>query len=547
MNITWGIRARDIMRNSFSPIDQPGPYEGFRALRLRGGPHLFTDWRYVLAGDVWGGFHWASMQTNEVIPVRVCDAEGQYAEGPIDAMMVATDVPRGIRIVVQKARKGEPFPLGKPPASQIIYDQGCHRTWYSPKQPWETRSNVFEGDIHYAESSDGYAWHDLGVCTFDWSACPDVHAGQCLSVFLDPCARDEERFKAVFEGSSTELKYAQRRRKFLERLLRERPDDVDPTAIAVTPEENAPAFNLGRYGAVSPDGLGWKVLAEPLMLISSDAQNVVYYDEVRESYVWYLKSQWYGGRRCIARSETRDFRRWPLAQTVLYPGPDLHPSDDWYTNSKTRYPGAPSQHFMFPALYHHLTDSSELRMFSSSDGIAWAQVPGGAVLSPGEPGSWDAGFFTAGIDLVLLPDDQVGLPYTASSYPHKYPRTKHTLSKGGTAYALWTRERLAALEAPEDGHFSTLPLVFSGRRLRLNVQTAMAGEVRVEVASSRQYGGGKLVLPGRSFSDCVPVVGDSLDQIVAWKGGEDLGHEAGQPVTLRFRMRAAKLFAFQFV
>jgi len=546
MNVEWGVRARDILANTFWAITQPGPYEGQWALSLPAGPHLFTDWRYVLVADVWGGFHWASRETGELIPMWVRDNK-EYGDGPIDARMMATDVARGIRIVAQKAHKSAPFPHGAPPG-QIIHDQGRLLTWFSPRQPWEKRSSRYEGSLHYAESSDGFAWEESRECVFDWSACPGVDAGGPPGVFLDPSAPDEERFKAVFTSSSTDPQYGQRRKEMLEALLRERPDDVDPTAIIVKPDSDGPIIKYARYAAVSPDGVNWKVLPEPLMIIRSDAQNVIYYDQTRQSYVWYLKSDWYAGRRAIARSETKDFRRWPLAQTMLYPGPDLHPYDDWYTNSKTTYPGAAGQHFMFPALYHHLTDTSELRMLSSPDGVAWAQVPGGAVLSPGEHGAWDGGFFTASTDLVPLPDEQVGLPYSATYYPHKYPRNKYTLSKGGgTAYALWTRERLAALEAPESGSFTTLPLVFSGRRLRLNVQTSMAGEVLVEVASSKHYGGGEQVLPGRGFADCVPISGDHLDRVVAWKGDEDLGHEPGQPLTLRFSMRAAKLFAFEFV
>ena len=48
-------------------------------------------------------------------------------------------------------------------------------------------------------------------------------------------------------------------------------------------------------------------------------------------------------------------------------------------------------------------------------------------------------------------------------------------------------------------------------------------------------------------ADCVPLAGDETDRIVAWKGGEDLGHRDGQPVTLRFRMRSASLFAFELI
>ena len=82
------------------------------------------------------------------------------------------------------------------------------------------------------------------------------------------------------------------------------------------------------------------------MIIYSDAENVVYYDTNRRSYLWFLKTQWYDCRRSIGRAETRDFRHWPLAETIIHPGADLHPSDDWYTNSKTRYPGTTDHHFL---------------------------------------------------------------------------------------------------------------------------------------------------------------------------------------------------------
>jgi hypothetical protein len=110
---------------------------------------------------------------------------------------------------------------------------------------------------------------------------------------------------------------------------------------------------------------------------------------------------------------------------------------------------------------------------------------------------------------------------------------------------MWPKERLAAVEAPEAGRFSTLPLILKGRRLRLNVRTRMAGEVRVEVAVSGPEGRKATVLPGRRFEECVPITGDNINYIVQWKDGEDIGYTAGQTVKLKFRMRAAEIFAFE--
>jgi len=40
--------------------------------------------------------------------------------------------------------------------------------------------------------------------------------------------------------------------------------------------------------------------------------------------------------------------------------------------------------------------------------------------------------------------------------------------------------------------------------------------------------------------------GNDVEKVVTWKGNSDLAALSGQPVCLRFVMRATKLFAFQF-
>ena len=540
-NSEYGPRGREILRRFFHAAKDKE-----WALALSPGPHLFTDWRYILAADVWGGFNWASKDTGDEIPVRVRDEKGDYSSEPIDAVMVPYDIPEGIRISVCSAERSEPVPYEEPPG-QIMYSEGSFRTWYSPHPLWVSTSRKLEGVVVHAVSDDGFTWTKRKECTFDWSDCPDAEVTGLPGIFEDPVAPKNERFKMVFEASSTKPEFAEHRQKVLAEFMKNHENGIDPTGLSFDASQDSPVIKLARYGAVSPDGLHWTVLRLPLMIIHSDAQNVVYYDTNRESYIWFLKTQWYDGRRSIGRSETKDFRNWPLAETVIHPGPDLHPSDDLYTNSKTLYPGTRDHHYMFPGLYHHADDSSDICAYTSVDTVSWTRIPGGSILSPADPRSWDAGFKTAGIDLVPLPGDKVGLPYHGARYPHKYPRNRNTLEKMKKAYALWPRERISALTADESGRFTTLPLLFDGRKLRLNYRTSQGGEIRVEAAESRQYGGGKDPLTGRSFSDCIPLVGDEMDGMVAWKGGEDLGHRDGQPVSLRFRMRSASLFAFEII
>ncbi len=87
----------------------------------------------------------------------------------------------------------------------------------------------------------------------------------------------------------------------------------------------------------------------------------------------------------------------------------------------------------------------------------------------------------------------------------------------------------------------TKPLTFTGKNLKLNFSTSAAGGVKVEV----QDADGK-ALPGVSLEDCQEQIGNELERVVSWKGGADLSMLAGKAVRLRFVLKDADVFAFQF-
>jgi hypothetical protein len=92
------------------------------------------------------------------------------------------------------------------------------------------------------------------------------------------------------------------------------------------------------------------------------------------------------------------------------------------------------------------------------------------------------------------------------------------------------------------GELTTIPVLFRGARLEINVDTGALGSLRVELLDPEHH-----PLPGFTSEDCYPIIGNSVARRVAWKGGHDVGALAGRPIRLRFRMRATKLYAFQFV
>jgi hypothetical protein len=139
--------------------------------------------------------------------------------------------------------------------------------------------------------------------------------------------------------------------------------------------------------------------------------------------------------------------------------------------------------------------------------------------------------------MVELPGNRMGILYCGTP-PHKHPRRP---PYGDFGWAYWDKGRLAALEAAQDGEFALFPLIFEGRHVCLNVQTGRTGYIQVEALDQKRN-----VLPGRSFEDCDLICGDFLDRTVTWRGESDLGHQDVSAVTLRFRLRNARMFSVEF-
>ncbi|MGQ9630930.1 MAG: hypothetical protein ACUVXI_11575 [bacterium] len=503
------------------------PYE------LAGKRLVFTNWYYVRPG----GFGWYDDGGNNVTV--------SGSEGPWGAHFRRFDYPHGIRLVVQSAERLGPLLQPEHPweekgisISTLICDREVYRGW-GVSAPAEGGSLFC-----YLESGDGLAWTRPNVGIYEWNGSRDnnILADEGGTVFIDPSAPPAERYKWVSErwfSRETYDAYRQRRPNAWE----PRADRVDVGSI------------LGVQGAVSPDGLHWNVLPEPLVMEHSDTQVVAYYDERLRKYILYTRNwmvgprsgraldgqglSWLGvGRRSIGRTESDDFRCFPLSEVILEPGPDMLPSDVLYTNCKTTIPGAPDHHLMFPAIWHTSDDTTSIALASSHDGKLWHFLPGSPVLETSPFGEWDGGCIFAHPNLVELPDGRFALPYTGYIFPHKYPRGQWKFQPG---YAVWPKGRLVALEAPERGEFATVGIIPPGRKLRINALTQRVGGILVEVAGLD----GK-PLEQHTFADSTPIIGDHHHAPVTWEGRDDLGYREGAGIILRFRMEKAKVFWLEF-
>lgn len=484
-------------------------------LRVGTGKQVFTDWSLVEPGY---GVRWRG------------DTPASW------------EMPYGVKVAVHPPRI-DPRPL------------------VQAEHPWEGHINVYctllqdgrryrlyyeccgEGerdaprDLHamlaYAESVDGATWTKpkVGTVTFGGSKDNNLVYGRELSlgrgahgatVFVDPTAPAAVRYKLVHMG-------------------RERGE-------------------LCVFGAVSPDGLRWTALEEPLLRgYMSDTQTVMAFDPAKGCYVGYFRG-WRGlergkwhGRRTIAYAESQCFETWPTPRTIVEADVLDNPDADIYTNSFTAWPGAESAYLMFPAYYQRAADTTELHLMTSRDGIRWQRPSREPIIPRSDLGrSWAGGVY-AGCGLVTLPSGDWALPigpvwHTHNQGHHAAGRRASPPNWGYLCLAVWRPDGFTSREAETQGQFTTAPFVYDGGALRINGRTRFGGEIRAELADAMgPDGAAGSPFVGRAFEDCDPFTGDAANHLVTWRGQHDISVFAGKPVRLRFRMRRACLHAFQFV
>jgi hypothetical protein len=500
---------------------------------LAGNRIAFTTWYFVRPGQP----DWQDDQ-----------GQSHYAERAAfdrDALhYVYADRPYGIRLVAEPAERRGPIirrerdweRVGLGPIT-LMADEGKLRLW--------AHCDWGERGFHpcYLESTDGRIWSrpELGQVEFEGSKANNLIEARIGSVFKDPSAPPEARYKSVWHGKFDSMEQFEAYK------------DKHPWSMMAT-EMDAGKVHAIR-GATSPDGIRWTELPEPVGVEASDTQIVAYFDVRLDRYVMYTRTYQLGprapgypppspsmyqlqARRSIGRTESATFDHFPPAQTILEPTLDMAPSDQIYTNCRTTIPGAPDHHVFFPTVFHLASDTTSVEMYGSYDGRLLQRIPGGPVLETAGDGEWDGGCVFASPNLIEMPDGSWVLPYTGYDRPHKYPHANVPYEVG---LAVWPKGRLVAIRADDVGGFTTPAFIAPGRRLRINALTERAGSIRVEVADLNGE-----TIPGRSFDDCVDIRGDQYRTIVRWKTGDDLGVAAGEPVALRFRMTMASLYSLDF-
>ena len=437
----------------------------------------------------------------------------------------------------------------------VFRDGDLYRMYY---KAWHL--NVKDGKVNtgthplfccYAESDDGIAWRkpELGLVEFQGS--------KANNIVLAPAT--------VGEVTS------------------------DPGHPAVFKDENPACPPESRYKAIiraskphglllfqSPDGLHWS-LAHPAPVITEgafDSQNLAFYDPNIDAYRAYWRiftggktdgENWKpSGVRAIRTAVSKDLVHWDPWKDLSYVD---SPEEELYTNGVSPYSRAPHILMGFPTRYldrgwsdsmkalpekshresraaaspRYGTAITEGLFMASRDGVTFKRW-NEAFLRPGieRDGSWNYGQQYLAWHPVETRGTLDGAPNELSFYAtESYWTGKSSLLR---RYAL-RLDGFVSVGAPmKGGELVTKSVIFSGDHLELNFSSSVAGGVRVELQDAE----GKAI-PGFSLNECPPVFGDSPGRIVTWKNGAEVSALAGKPVRIRFEMKDADVYAYQFV
>jgi hypothetical protein len=391
----------------------------------------------------------------------------------------------------------------------VLSDQGRYRMWYECLSKQEPG-----GKLCYAESDDGLHWRkpELGLISFGGSSAnnivfpPPKHNYHGGTVFKDPNAKPAERYKMVYMG-------------------------LNP---------------VGVYGATSPDGLHWTVSdGVPLLRTQSDTQSVGFWDPRIEKYVAFVRlnapRRIPDRLRTIGRSESADFRNWPAAEIAVSFDDNDPPDTDLYNSAAFKYAHAENAYFILTSLFHQKSDTVDVQLAWSNDGIRWNRSIRRPFIALGEEGSFDSKTIYASVGQVRH-GNELWVYYHGSDVGHDewHPSV---MSYGGTLTRAVSRvDGFLSLGADgAEGSVMTQPLEFSGSRLVLNFQTEPDGKIEIELCDQNGQ-----PIEGFERTACEPMRGDSTAGVVRWRRQSDLSRFAGRPVRLACHLDRSHIFAFQF-
>jgi hypothetical protein len=454
----------------------------------------------------------------------------------------------------------------------VLKEGDLFRMWYYAYPP-DRSSRIVEG-VTYAESEDGIHWTkpELGLIEYQGSKANNLVAPQ-------PVGSEGYWFGAgrgldlrmqgamVFRDTNPSCPPAERY-KLWSKMQGIMPVGEDPkpgekpmgTREADVLEQVQRVMTSGLVAMYSEDGIRWNVYEKEVETPACDTENVAIWDERLGKYVGYVRMipDRNGVKyRSVGRLVSDDFQDWSATESVLEadeidlgarPTRDVSMCVDVYTNGFMKYPFAQDAYFLMPSYFYHWDPATgpstlDARLMTSRDGIDW-QPAGGRkpFLRLGPWGSLPSKEVYACSGVVRV-GDELWSYYAGKNFNHRDVLDPLAdKQRSGIFRAVSRLDGFISADAPYKGAtLTTPPVIFTGKRLELNLDTSAGGVVRLEIQSAE----GK-PLDGYTLTDADDLNGNSVRMPVRFNGSTDLGRLAGVPIRLSLQMYDCKLYAFQF-
>ena len=189
---------------------------------------------------------------------------------------------------------------------------------------------------------------------------------------------------------------------------------------------------------------------------------------------------------------------------------------------------------------HREKGTEETQLATSRDGIRWNRPTRQPFIAKGSAGTFESQQIYAGVGLVRM-GNELSMYYGGYDVGHNEPNEAYNRT-GVMSRATLRLDGYMSYDAGETtGMLTTRFLKYTGARLELNVKTDTNGSVKVELLDTELK-----PIEGFTASASDVITGDFLSKTVTWRGRQNLSATAGKPVALRFVMKNAKLYAFQF-
>ncbi|HOD92506.1 MAG TPA: hypothetical protein PLT91_02870 [Clostridia bacterium] len=453
--------------------------------------YVFVDWSYIEPGY---GTIWP------------------YSKTPVIS-------PYGIRIEIHKPYL-EDYPVllpDKPWESSCINAYATFikadnkiKVWYEVFS--EASMDDMKSNLAYAESEDGihFIKPNLGIMSFnnDYNnnLIKNVH-GTC--VFYDKHAHESERYKLIW----------------------------------VNYNKNKPFFQgCSIHGAVSYDGIHWIDNEKPLLNNPSDTQNILEYDEDKGQYLIYTRQivDYPIPRRSVSLSKSYTFSDFDEPVIIMHNDPTDPPDWDYYTTGYHKWPEAKNAHIMLMDIYKRTSDTFDIHLLTSRDGIIWYR-PMGQQPYIGRTSFKDINLRISSTKGII--DNENGTwSFYIDSTPnlHNMPLEERTKPSGEYRRAVIREDGFTSITADELGEFHTIKLDIKNKNLMINAYIPYGGWIKASIVDRNTY----KEIPGFEYDSCDLFNNNNIWQTVSWNGKNNLEELKESSYRVKFKLFKSKLYAF---